>query len=113
VKPTFLQNRFYKDTSYDDEIRKFCNEKEIIYQSFWSLTANPHILKSKDIGYLSMKYNMTPIQIYFSFLRSMNILPLTGTTSLEHMREDLDEHALNLCMETREINALKELINVS
>lgn len=44
VKPSFLQNRFYKESGYDVEIRRFCREKGIRYQSFWTLTANPHIM---------------------------------------------------------------------
>jgi diketogulonate reductase-like aldo/keto reductase len=46
VKPTVLQNRFYKDSGYDVQIREFCALHGIVYQSFWTLTANPHILKS-------------------------------------------------------------------
>jgi diketogulonate reductase-like aldo/keto reductase len=45
IKPSFVQNRFYAKTGYDKEIRRFCQEKGIIYQSFWSLTANKQILK--------------------------------------------------------------------
>lgn len=45
IKPTFLQNRFYHETHYDREIREFCQQHDIHYQSFWTLTANPHILK--------------------------------------------------------------------
>ena len=46
IKPAVLQNRFYRDTGYDNEIRKWCQEHKIIYQSFWTLTANPQILSS-------------------------------------------------------------------
>lgn len=45
IKPKFLQNRFYKETNYDKSIREFCHTNDIIYESFWTLTANPHILK--------------------------------------------------------------------
>lgn len=44
VKPSFLQNRFYRESGYDVEIRSFCRENGIQYQSFWTLTANPHII---------------------------------------------------------------------
>ncbi len=37
-KPSVIQNRFYADTNFDSEIRKFCREKNIFYQSFWTLT---------------------------------------------------------------------------
>ena len=45
IKPTFLQNRFYRDSGYDYAIREFCREHSIYYQSFWTLTANPDILR--------------------------------------------------------------------
>lgn len=43
VKPQILQNRFYVRSNYDVEIRKFCSDNAIRYQSFWTLTANPHV----------------------------------------------------------------------
>ena len=45
IKPKFLQNRFYKESGYDKEIREFCKQNGILYQTFWTLTANPHITK--------------------------------------------------------------------
>lgn len=45
VKPSFLQNRFYAQTGYDEVIRAFCLSNNIRYQSFWTLSANPHIIK--------------------------------------------------------------------
>lgn len=50
VKPSFLQNRFYSDSGYDVELRKFCDANHIRYQSFWTLSANPHILESKTFA---------------------------------------------------------------
>lgn len=45
IKPSFLQNRFYRDSAYDYEIRQFCKDNNIRYQSFWTLTANPDIIR--------------------------------------------------------------------
>jgi diketogulonate reductase-like aldo/keto reductase len=45
IKPSFLQNRFYRESGYDREIRAFCAEHSIKYQSFWTLSANPMIIK--------------------------------------------------------------------
>jgi hypothetical protein len=44
IKPKFIQNRFYSKSGYDVNIREFCKEKDMVYQSFWTLTANPHII---------------------------------------------------------------------
>lgn len=49
VKPSVIQNRFYPDSEYDVAIRKFCKEKGIYYQSFWTLSGNPHFLKSPQV----------------------------------------------------------------
>ena len=89
VKPSFIQNRFYAKSNYDRTIRNFCNENNIIYQSFWTLTANPHIISSHLVTSLSTKYNQSREQIFFRFVLQLGILPLTGTTSVNHMKEDL------------------------
>jgi len=46
IKPAIIQNRFYKDSGYDVGIRGFCATNQIFYQSFWTLTANPHVIAS-------------------------------------------------------------------
>lgn len=89
VKPAVLQNRFYADTDYDKELRKFCHQQGVIYQSFWTLTANPQMLASTLIKSLANQYQRTPAQIFFRYLTQSGIAPLTGTTSSEHMRQDL------------------------
>jgi diketogulonate reductase-like aldo/keto reductase len=89
VKPAVVQNRFYAETGYDVEIREFCRQHGILYQSFWTLTANPHVLKHEQTLRLAAKYRVTPAQVLFRYLTQVGIVPLTGTTSEAHMREDL------------------------
>jgi diketogulonate reductase-like aldo/keto reductase len=89
VKPSVLQNRFCADTRYDREIRVYCRQHGIIYQSFWTLTANPHILSHRAITTLGEKYQRTAAQILFRYLTQIEVAPLTGTRSEAHMREDL------------------------
>ena len=89
VKPTYLQNRFYAKSGYDTEIREFCREKGINYESFWTLTANPHVIDGKLVRDIASKYGATPQQIFFKFVRSLGIIPLSGTTSERHMIEDV------------------------
>jgi diketogulonate reductase-like aldo/keto reductase len=52
VKPAVLQNRFYAQTHYDGAVRAYCREHQIFYQSFWTLTANPHgpMWRTTDMG---------------------------------------------------------------
>jgi len=89
VKPAVVQNRFYQETSYDADLRRWCSNHGVIYQSFWTLTANPHILSSNTVRTIAKKYKKTEAQIFFRYLSQSGIVPLTGTSSEQHMREDL------------------------
>jgi diketogulonate reductase-like aldo/keto reductase len=89
VKPAVVQNRFYRDTGYDADLRRWCADHDIIYQSFWTLTANPHILASNTVKAIAKKYTKTEAQVFFRYLSQLGIVPLTGTCSERHMHEDL------------------------
>jgi diketogulonate reductase-like aldo/keto reductase len=89
IKPAVVQNRFYADTRYDREIRAYCREQQMIYQSFWTLSANPQALAHGTVTVLAEKYQRTPAQVLFRYLTQIGVAPLTGTRSEIHMREDL------------------------
>jgi diketogulonate reductase-like aldo/keto reductase len=89
VKPAVVQNRFYQETGYDVQLRDWCSDHGIIYQCFWTLTANPHILADNALRAISRKFKKTEAQIFFRYLNQSGIVPLTGTTSEQHMIEDL------------------------
>ncbi len=89
VKPVVLQNRFHADTRYDREIRAYCRQRGILYQSFWTLTANPQILSHHVVTALAGRYERTAAQILFRYLTQVDVIPLTGTRSEAHMRDDL------------------------
>ena len=107
VKPAVVQNRFYSATDYDSELRQWCSEHGIIYQSFWTLTANPHILSSNTVRTFASKYNKTAAQIFFRYLTQSGIVPLNGTCSEQHMTEDLNIFDFELSTgELKNINSL-------
>jgi diketogulonate reductase-like aldo/keto reductase len=89
IKPAVVQNRFHAKTGYDREIRAFCRERQILYQSFWTLTANPDVLSSAALAALAASHERTPAQILFRYLTQTGVAPLTGTRSEVHMLEDL------------------------
>ena len=99
VKPVILQNRFYRETGYDKELRSWCSGHGVIYQSFWTLTANPHLLVSDTIQAIARKYQKTEEQVLFRYLTQLGIVPLTGTTSLQHMKQDLSIFEFELSSE--------------
>lgn len=108
IKPAILQNRFYADTGYDIALRAFCDTHSIHYQSFWSLTANPHLLGSEPVIRAAMKRGVETPQIFYAYLVAKGITPLDGTTSQAHMSADLGVLALLLSPE--EIATIDRLI---
>ena len=106
-KPAVVQNRFYAETGYDGEIRAFCRQHGIIYQSFWTLTANPRVLAHRAVRELAAKHGRTPAQILFRYLTQNDIVPLTGTRSETHMGEDLAIFEFDLAdLERKAMDAL-------
>ncbi len=89
IKPAVLQNRFYADTGYDRELREFCREHGVVYQSFWTLSANARMLAHPAMASAASAHKRTPAQILFRYLTELGVVPLTGTRSEKHMREDL------------------------
>ena len=89
IKPAVVQNRFYAKTSYDRELRAFCRDHGVLYESFWTLTANPELLARPELVALADEYGRSPAQLFFRFLTQRDILCLTGTSSEDHMRQDL------------------------
>jgi diketogulonate reductase-like aldo/keto reductase len=87
--PAFVQNRCYARLGWDREVRAFCREHNIIYQGFSLLTANQQVVRHPTIAALAAEINATPAQIIFAFARQIGMLPLTGTSSAEHMKQDL------------------------
>ena len=105
--PTFVQNRCFARDGWDREVRAFCDERRIVYQGFSLLTANRAVWESASIAEVAAELNATPAQIVFSFARAIGILPMTGSSSAEHMKHDLESLRINLPAEiTRAIESM-------
>jgi diketogulonate reductase-like aldo/keto reductase len=95
--PAFVQNRCYARLGWDRDVREFCRKRSIVYQGFSLLTANLEVLHSGAIAEVARAAaQAAPAQIVFAFARAVGILPLTGTSSAEHMRQDLASSAIEL-----------------
>jgi diketogulonate reductase-like aldo/keto reductase len=89
VRPRFVQNRCYAVQGWDRDVRVFCGANAITYQGFSLLTANRTVLTHPDLVRIAGRYGRTPAQVVFRFALDVGMVPLTGTTELGHMREDL------------------------
>jgi diketogulonate reductase-like aldo/keto reductase len=105
--PAFVQNRCYARLGWDREVRRFCQERNIVYQAFSLLTANTEVLHNRLIDDLASRSNSTPAQVVFSFARAVGMLPLTGTSDAEHMKQGLASRALALSPEA--VRAIESL----
>jgi diketogulonate reductase-like aldo/keto reductase len=105
--PAFVQNRCYARLGWDRAARSFCHEHKIVFQGFSLLTANQEVLQHPQIASLAASINATPAQVVFSFARSIGILPLTGTSNAEHMKQALA--ARNLILPPDAVQAIESV----
>ncbi|KAJ5134931.1 hypothetical protein N7476_001864 [Penicillium atrosanguineum] len=90
VKPAVVQNRFYEDTLFDVSLRAFCRDHQIIYQSFWTLTANPDLMRSTPVQQLATRTDISAAAALYTLVMGLgNITVLNGTKNEGRMREDL------------------------
>ncbi len=105
--PAFVQNRCFARTGWDRAVRAFCRERTIVYQGFSLLTANVDVLRTRLVGEIAARHRATQMQVVFRFAQAVGMLPLTGTTDAEHMKQDLASRELALSGE--EIRAIESV----
>jgi diketogulonate reductase-like aldo/keto reductase len=88
-KPMVVQNRCYAVLGWDKEVREICRTHGIIYQGFSLLTANGAVLADPEIRAIAARLGAGIAQVIFRFAMQIGMLPLTGTTNTQHMKEDL------------------------
>lgn len=105
VPPSFVQNRCYAVHRWDRAIREFCSTKGITYQGFSLLTANRQVLSSPQLAEMAVHHGCTLAELIFGFSLAVGMIPLTGTTSSDHMQGDL--RAFDLDLQPDEISCIE------
>jgi len=105
--PALVQNRCFARLGWDREVRRFCRERKIIYQGFSLLTANPEAVHHPMVVELAARARATPAQIIFRFAQAVGMLPLTGTSNPDHMKQDLASSDVEMSAE--ELKAIESL----
>jgi diketogulonate reductase-like aldo/keto reductase len=98
-KPMVVQNRCYAVTGWDQEVREICRAQGIIYQGFSLLTANGAVLADPEIRAIAKRLGAGIAQVIFRFAMQIGMLPLTGTTNPQRMKEDLQAESFVLSPE--------------
>lgn len=109
LRPVVVQNRFrtyrHSPDPYDVALRKFCGhpDRRIVYQSFWTLTANPGLHNGRvasGVQDVAAAAGVVPEVAFYGLVAlglgnggsedtSCPMVILDGTTSAEHMTVDL------------------------
>ena len=108
VRPRFVQNRCYAAQGWDRRIRRFCAANGMVYQGFSLLTANRQATAHPELIRIAERHGRTGSQIVFRFAIDVGMVPLTGTTDAEHMREDLD--VFDFRLEPKDVATIEALI---
>jgi diketogulonate reductase-like aldo/keto reductase len=107
VVPAFVQNRGYARTGWDQEVRRVCRERGIVYQGFSLLTANQRELRGATAAAIARRLGATIPQVVFRFAFAVGMVVLTGTSDRTHMQQDLA--ALDLALTEPDVAALERL----
>ncbi|KAF7985058.1 hypothetical protein HWV62_8909 [Athelia sp. TMB] len=108
-----VQNRWHEGNNWDPAVFRYCKRNGIEYQSFWTLSGNPGLLKNSTLLALSRDANCTPPQALFRFAQLQGITPLSGTTNEEHMKEGVAVDGITFVEGARlRLSALRSLIGI-
>jgi len=108
VRPSFVQNRCYASMGWDRAVRRYCSHNDIMYQGFSLLTANRDVFAHPRLRQIAERHRRSLAQVVFRFALDVGMVPLTGTTSEEHMRADLA--AFDFQLESSEVEAIESLL---
>lgn len=90
VRPAVVQNRFYPATRWEVDLRAYCRSQGIAFQTFWTLSGNPGLLRSAPVKKLAKSAAITePVALYALVLGLGGTSILDGTKNEVHMAEDL------------------------
>lgn len=111
IKPSVLQNRWHSSTGHDVSLLAQLSPvlspntfppapdpvvqppQGVVYQPFWTLTGNPHLLESAPVITVAGEKNLTPAQVVYAFvaqgmgIAGLSTCVLSGTCDPIHMRE--------------------------
>ena len=107
VAPAVVQNRCYARTGWDQEVRRVCRERGIVYQGFSLLTANQRELRGATVAPIARRLGATIPQVVFRFAFAVGMVALTGTSDRTHMQQDLA--AIDLAITESDVAALERL----
>jgi diketogulonate reductase-like aldo/keto reductase len=111
VRPAFVQNRCYARTGWDRDVRAVCRQEDIAYQAFSLLTANREALATPAIRQIAARLGRPVPVVVFRFALQVGMLPLTGSSSAQHLRDDLG--CFDVELDGHDITAIERIASSS
>ena len=95
-----VQNLYNLGTRKWENVLNYTAKENIAFIPWYPLASGPHKLQD-SIGRIAAKYKATTAQIALAWLlkRSENILLIPGTSSLEHLKENMESVKIKLSKE--------------
>lgn len=89
-----VQNHYNLDERKYDDVVDYCEREQIAFLPFFPLKVEP----SGAVKEIAKRHRATPAQVMLAWLlaRSPAMLPIPGTLSLEHLKENLAAEKLEL-----------------
>lgn len=121
VKPAIVQNRFWPGNNWDVDVRRFCRDHGMVWQSFWTLSGNPQLLKSGVVQRVAIRVledsDKKEEALYLLVLalgrgweKGGGVAILDGTTREVAMKSDCEAAALVGEVSDAELGEFKGLI---
>jgi diketogulonate reductase-like aldo/keto reductase len=107
ICPRLVQNRCMARLQWDRGVRQFCAANGIGYQGFYLLKGNPEVLASTQVARIAERHNRSVSQILYRFALDAGMIPLTGTSSSDHMQADLE--VFEFFLSPDEVHAIEAL----
>jgi diketogulonate reductase-like aldo/keto reductase len=107
VPIAFVQNRCYATEGWDADVRALCKQHGIAYQGFSLLTANRRELQRPIVDEIAARIGVPRETVVFRFAVQVGMIPLTGTSNAQHMRDDL--RALEVTLTDADVHAIETI----
>ena len=91
IKPAIVQNRFTSHTGYERELRRFCADKDIVFQPFGVLKQNPDLLISEPVKGVAAELSVdSEMALYLLVMGLGDVSVLNGTKTEGRMKAGLE-----------------------
>lgn len=101
-----VQNSYFAGGGESSDVLDLCTAKEIPFFAYFPLGMGKLIQKKVDLGPFAASHKVSESQIALAWLLALSpiIVPIPGTSNIEHLRENME--ALNIELSPSEVESL-------